>query len=146
MSVSAFRCDSPTRRALLVGIGASVPLAGLMARHGGFAARRASDDGSLRVADLVDADGGASELARERLGRTITVRGFQAPALRSGAAFDLYERATAPCLSCGLIHDPGASLAVRGGGKTENGPAWRPLRIAGRLEIDDRGAPLLVIA
>ena len=139
MSQSRFRCDAPTRRAMLVGVGAGVPLMALMATH-----RRSFDraprEGLARVGDLVGADGLPTALALGKIGQTVIVRGFYAPAMRDGALFDLYERTTAPCMACGLIHDPGASVTVAGKSGPGDASPLRPMEIAGRLEIDARGA------
>ncbi len=144
MSQSRFRCDAPTRRALVVGIGAGAPLLALMAtKHGAF--DRRANDGALRIGDLVDDAGAATPLARTRAGEHIRVAGFYAPALRAGALFDLYERTTAPCLACGLIHDPGASLAVIGAEAPADTSMLRTMEVAGRLEVAESGAPRLVI-
>ena len=144
MSQSRFRCDAPTRRALVVGLGAGAPLLALMATKRGAFDRRANH-GALRIGDLVDDTGAATALARARAGEQVRVAGYYAPALRAGALFDLYERTTAPCLACGLIHDPGASLAVGGAEPPADLSMMRSTDIVGRLEIAEDGEPRLVI-
>jgi hypothetical protein len=146
MSRSRFACDTPTRRALMVGVGLGAPMLALMATHRRSFDRAAALKGVFRVGDLVGDDGQPSEMARAKAGQSIVARGYRAPAMREGAAFDLYECSTAPCLSCGLIHDPGASVTVVGETATIDLSVLSPVEIAGRVEIDARGALRLVAA
>ncbi len=143
MSRSRFRCESidptPTRRALLVGIGAGVPLLALMATHG-RSFDRAPRAGLSRVGDLVDVNGQPTALALGKVGKALTIEGYYSPAMREGALFDLYERTTAPCMACGLIHDPGPAMSVVGSNAPRDPSLSRPMEIAGRLQIDARGA------
>jgi hypothetical protein len=128
----------------MVGLGAGAPLLALMATKRGAFDRRAND-GATRIGELVDETGAATPLARARAGEQVRVAGFYAPALRAGALFDLYERTTAPCLACGLIHDPGASLTVGGAAAPAGLSMMRSMELAGRLDIDAGGAPRLII-
>jgi hypothetical protein len=150
MTKSPFRCEAaiaaPTRRAILVGIGAGAPLLALMATHRrGFDPGRSRRAGVLRVEDLVDADGLPTPLALAKAGEMIAIRGFYAPALRGGALFDLYERTVAACLACGLVHDPGPALTVRGDARPIDVSLLRRMEIVGRLEVDARGGPRLTL-
>lgn len=141
--MSRFHCDTPDRRALLVGLGAGAPLLALMLARPGF--RRRPGEGLFSVGDIVDADGDATALARRLSGTTIRLRGFPAPALRADAAFDLFQGVTGPCLACGLIHAPGASIAVRGDRMPFVPSQLSPVEIAGRLDIDDTGNARLTL-
>ncbi len=143
MSNSPFRCDTPTRRALLTGLGVGAPLAMLMASKPHAFDRRAPN-GLLEVGDLVDANGAPTALAIARSGENVSIRGFYAPAMRPGALFDLYQGATGPCLACGLIHDPGASLAVTGTVSPVAPSALARMEIAGRLTVGARGVGVAV--
>ncbi len=143
MAGSRFACDAPTRRAVLVGIGAGAPLLALIASKPGAFDRRLRNS-PLQVGDLSGADGRATQLALGKTGETVTVRGFYAPALRKGVSFDLFEGAAGPCLACGLIHDPGASLAVTGGPAQSGLSMLVPQEISGMLAIDARGNVALI--
>ena len=123
-----------TRRAVLLGL-TTFAAASPLALHG-FAKPAARDTAvGLRIADLVDPDGGPTARARELAGQHLTLAGYAAPALRSGIAIDLYEFTLALCPACGIVHDPGRSIAVTG---TLPEASWSGLRLTeltGRLEI-----------
>ena len=138
-----FNSLSSTRRAICVGLGAGAPLSVLIATRRLSKSRPKS--GLVEIGDLVDAEGAATALARRKLGERIIVSGFYAPALRDGALFNLYERTLAPCLLCGLTHDPGAAIAVLGPDRPELPSLRAPTEVAGRLELGPRGAPRLAM-
>ncbi len=148
MAKIQFRCEAlaatPDRRALLAAVGLGGPLLALMAARGPFHTRP-RPDGALRVGELIRPDGALTPMGSSLAGQRIALEGYYAPALRPGAAFDLFERTTAPCLSCGLIHDPGASVAIVGRDAPPGSPL-APVTISGRLEFDARGRPRVVMS
>lgn len=132
MPTGPFRCDDPGRgpdRRTLLAVG----LAGLSGIAGMSLAQAAG--GELRIADLVIADGGASELARSRAGSSITLRGYLAPSL-DGELFGLSERSPGICQLCGAAHDLGAALQVRTAIPDPAAPVMQPVEVSGRLAVD----------
>ncbi|MDH7799621.1 MULTISPECIES: hypothetical protein [unclassified Beijerinckia] len=136
---SAFRCDAITpsvdRRHLLLAL-AALPL---LARP-----VRAADQNSLKIGDLVDAQGNASAHALAANGEHVTLRGYYAPVTTDGR-FDLYEGPAAPCQLCGMIHDAGANISIEADAPAE-AVMTRLIEVTGRLAAASGEPPRLIAA
>jgi hypothetical protein len=136
-----FQCspaDSLPRRSLLIGAGISM--------GGWVALKLLLPDGGVQIpsgfrtfSDLLDAEGQVSADLRNSDGTQVVVRGYLSPAMRDDVAFDLYERSPAPCMACGLMHDPGRSIAVRGAGGIAHSSPATLVMVSGLLRIDAQG-------
>lgn len=132
-----------SRRAVLAGLGVLAVAAPMAA---GFRTFRGRSDGTRPVAirDLVDTNGRATPMAVASQGKRLTLSGYFAPGLRAPAHFDLYERSTALCLLCGMMHDPGPSIAVRGAVTPKGLPTYSLVDVTGIVSLTDAGAITLM--
>ena len=121
------RCDAgiSTRRTLMLGavsVAAAMPLVLKL----GTQSAATREDAHLRISDLVTEEGKPSRRTLELKGTRITLRGYAAPALRDGVLVDLYENTLALCPACGIVHDPGRSIAIVG---ADHDISWSGLRM-----------------
>lgn len=131
---SAFICDaasSPDRRSVLAGL-AALAFAPVASASNALAEQR------LRIGDLSNDNGVATDAAKARLGEEITLRGYFAPSMRTGVLFDLFEKPAALCM-CGFFHDAGASIAVTGAERPAGLTMLRMVEVQGRIAVDGRG-------
>jgi hypothetical protein len=123
------------RRSVLAGIAGLITLAPLARAH-------AQDE--LPLANLVGADGQASDLARSMTGETVRVRGYLAPSL-DGREFALSESSPGACQLCGAIHDPGATITIRSAPTEGVPPIFEPVLVEGQLAVAGPAATVALL-
>ena len=137
MERTVIRCEAvsqPTlgRRSVLTAVlAASLPIASASA------ATHQAD-----LADLVDAEGIPSLLARLLTPSLVSVRGYLAPSL-DGREFVLTAQPAMPCQLCGAAHDAGYGLQVFTALPDPDAPILQQVRVSGRLELDASGLRLV---
>ena len=133
--MSRFTCTSPAilRRSLLAGIGALA-----LAPLGGHAAER------LRIPDLIDADGIATERGRALVGTAVSLRGYVGVATTPGPdALMLTDVPSGPCQLCGAVHgSAGVLLAL--GVSPPDVPALQLVEVEGEIALGPGGEVRLV--
>ena len=100
----------------------------------------------LRINDLVDNTGLASERARALVGRSVALRGYLGLAPVGSSSLLLTELPSGPCQLCGAIHDAPSGVLVDPAGALPNIAALQVVEVTGQLELGARGEVRLVSA
>ena len=103
-------------------------------------------EGALRIGDLVDAGGFATERARTLAGRSLTLRGYLDIAPAGPAALILTDMPSGPCQLCGATHDIPGGVLVEPAGATPAIGALQIVEVAGELALGPRGEVRLAAA
>lgn len=128
---------SPTvaRRSVLAALGA-LALAPVSARA----------EGGLRVGDLVDAGGLATERASALIGSSVTLRGYLDLAPTGPASLILTDMPSGPCQLCGVTHELLGGVLVEPAGARPTIAALQTVEVAGELALGARGEVRLAAA
>ena len=123
------------RRSVLAGIAGLIVLVPVTS---------SSAQDEMPLANLVGPNGQASDLARSLMGRTVRVRGYLAPSL-DGREFALSESSPGACQLCGVIHDPGATIAVHSAPAEGAPPILESVLVEGQLAIAGPAATVTLL-
>jgi hypothetical protein len=119
----------------------AVPRRSVLAALGALALLPSSAlaEGELRIGDLVDARGLATERARAIAGRSLTLRGYLDLAPTGPASLILTDMPSGPCQLCGATHDILGGVLIEPTGPSPAIAALQIVAVTGELALGARG-------